>query len=311
MSNKRIKPKLFVILGPTAIGKSTVAFRLAKKYGASIINADSLQVYKYFNIGTSKPTPEERNIVPHYLVDIIEPKQEFNAAIFKKMAESVISKLSDENKKIIVVGGTFLYVKILLSGLIDESELNPEIRNKIQLIKENKGLAYLYRILNKIDIESAGKIETNDYIRIQRALEVYFSSRIKMSDLQKRHNFESDSYDVCKIGLKMERDDLNQRINQRVDNMIENGFMEEVQKLRKMGYEKTLKPMKSIGYKELNSFLSGNLEKDEAVNLIKQNTRRYAKRQITWLRKEKDITWFNSERETALIEEKFTKYFSI
>ncbi len=311
MSNKRIKPKLFVILGPTAIGKSSVAFRLAKNYGASIVNADSLQVYKYFDIGTSKPSPGERELVPHFLVDIIEPQQEFNAAIFKKIAESVINKLADKNKKIIVVGGTFLYVKILLSGLIDESELNPDIRNKIELIKENKGLGYLYRLLNKIDPESASKIESNDYIRIQRALEVYFSSGITMSELQKRHNFESDKYEVCKIGLQMEREMLNQRINNRVDKMMEYGFEEEVVRLRNMELDSSLKPMKSIGYKELNSYLSGNLEKEEAINLIKQNTRRYAKRQLTWLRKEKEIIWFNSEGDIKLIEEKFTKFFGI
>lgn len=311
MSNQRIKPKLFVILGPTAIGKSTVAFYLAKKYSASIINADSLQVYRFFDIGTSKPSTEERITVPHYLIDIINPEQEFNAAIFKNMAESTILKLSEENKKIIVVGGTFLYVKILLSGLIEDSELIPELRKKIEKIKENKGLTYLYRILYKVDRESADKIKPNDYIRIQRALEVFFSTGMKMSELQQKHGFQNDKYEICKIGLQMEREDLNNRINLRVDNMILNGFIEEVNNLRKEGYETTLKPMKSIGYKELNSFLSGTMEKGEAIDLIKQNTRKYAKRQLTWLRKEKGINWYNKENELKLIEEKFNKFFNI
>ena len=311
MSNQRIKPKLFVILGPTAIGKSTVAFNLAKKYGASIINADSLQVYRFFDIGTSKPSSEERLTVPHYLIDIIDPEQEFNAAIFKKTAASIISKLSEENKKIIVVGGTFLYVKILLSGLIEENELNPELRKKIEKIKKSKGLPYLYRVLIKVDRESASKIKPNDYIRIQRALEVFFSTEMKMSDLQQKHGFQNNNYEICKIGLQMERQDLNNRINQRVDNMILNGFIEEVNNLKKKGYDTTLKPMKSIGYKEINSYLSGTMEKDEAIDLIKQNTRRYAKRQLTWLRKEKDINWYNKETELRIIEEKFNKYFSI
>jgi len=262
LSNQRIKPKLFVILGPTAIGKSTVAFNLAKKYGASIINADSLQVYRFFDIGTSKPSSEERLTVPHYLIDIIDPEQEFNAAIFKKTAASIISKLSEENKKIIVVGGTFLYVKILLSGLIEENELNPELRKKIEKIKKSKGLPYLYRVLIKVDRESASKIKPNDYIRIQRALEVFFSTGMKMSDLQQKHGFQNNNYEICKIGLQMERQDLNNRINQRVDNMILNGFIEEVNNLKKKGYDTTLKPMKSIGYKEINNYLSGTMEKD-------------------------------------------------
>lgn len=311
MGNQRIRPKLFVILGPTAIGKSAVAFNLAKKYGASIINADSLQVYRFFDIGTSKPSSEERITVPHYLIDIIDPEQEFNAAIFKNMAASIISKLSEENKKIIVVGGTFLYVKILLSGLIEENELKPELRKKIEKIKKSKGLPYLYRVLIKVDRESASKIKPNDYIRIQRALEVFFSTGMKMSDLQQKHGFQNNNYEICKIGLQMERQDLNNRINQRVDNMILNGFIEEVNNLKKKDYDTTLKPMKSIGYKEINSYLSGTMEKDEAIDLIKQNTRRYAKRQLTWLRKEKDINWYNKETELRIIEEKFNKFFSI
>jgi len=310
LSNQRIKPKLFVILGPTAIGKSTVAFYLAKKYDASIINADSLQVYRYFDIGTSKPSSEERIKVPHYLIDIIDPEQEFNAAIFKNIAESTISKLSEENRKIIVVGGTFLYVKILLSGLIEENELKSELRKKIEKIKESKGLSYLYKVLIKVDQESANKIKSNDFIRIQRALEVFFSTGMKMSDLQQKHGFQNDNYEICKIGLQMERQDLNNMINQRVDNMIFNGFIEEVKNLREKGYDTKLKPMKSIGYKELNNYLSGTMEKDEAIDLIKQNTRRYAKRQLTWLRKEKKISWYNKESDLRIIEEKFNKFFS-
>lgn len=310
MSNQRIKPKLFVILGPTAIGKSKVAYYLAKKYGASIINADSLQVYRCFDIGTSKPTSEEKITVPHYLIDIINPEQEFNAAIFRDMAETIISKLTEENKKIIVVGGTFLYVKILLSGLIEEIELKPELRDKIETIKENKGLPYLYRILIKVDQESANKIKPNDFIRIQRSLEVFFSTRMKMSDLQQKHGFNNDNYKICKIGLQMEREELNIRINQRVDRMVRNGFIEEVKSLINKGYDTDLKPMKSIGYKELNSFLSGTLEKHEAIDLIKQNTRRYAKRQMTWLRKEKDINWYSRETELSKIEERFIEFFS-
>lgn len=311
MDNNNIKPKIFVILGPTAIGKSSLAFRLAKKCDASIINADSLQVYKYLDIGTSKPTSEERNAVPHYMIDIIEPDKDFNAANFKLMAEQVIKKLSKKNKKIILVGGTFLYVKILLSGLIEESDLNTDIRKMIEEIKDTKGLLYLYRILMKVDKTAGEKINPNDYIRIQRALEVYFGSGVKISDLQNEHNFETNNYNVCKIGLQMERSDLYERINLRVEEMLEKGFIEEVENIINMGFDTKLKPMKSIGYKELGSYLSGVIDKESAVNLIKQNTRKYAKRQSTWLRKEKGINWFNKETELRIIEEMFNKYFSI
>lgn len=309
MNNNANKPKIFVILGPTAIGKSSLAFELAKKYDASIINADSLQVYKYLDIGTSKPSVFERKTVPHYMVDILEPDQEFNAAIFRKMTEPVIDNLNKNNKKIILVGGTFLYVKILLSGLIEESNLNPDIRNKIENIKQKKGLPYIYKILDKVDKKSADKIEPNDFIRIQRALEVYFSSGVKMSDLQEKHNFQSDNYEICKLGLQLDRQELNERINKRVDKMIDKGLIEEVQDLRKMGFDETIKPMKSIGYKEINSYLSGSLEKEASINLIKQNTRRYAKRQNTWLRKETNVSWCSIETDLTIIENMFNRFF--
>lgn len=309
MNNNANKPKIFVILGPTAIGKSSLAFELAKKYDASIINADSLQVYKYLDIGTSKPSVIERKAVPHYMVDILEPDQDFNAAIFRKMTEPVIENLSKNNKKIILVGGTFLYVKILLSGLIEESNLNPDIRNKIENIKQKKGLPYIYKILVKVDKKSAERIEPNDFIRIQRALEVYFSSGVKMSDLQEKHNFQSDNYEICKLGLQLDRQELNERINKRVDKMIDKGLIEEVQDLRRMGFDETIKPMKSIGYKEINSYLSGSLEKESAINLIKQNTRRYAKRQKTWLRKEANVSWCSIETDLTLIDNMFNRFF--
>ncbi len=309
MNNNANKPKIFVILGPTAIGKSSLAFELAKKYDASIINADSLQVYKYLDIGTSKPSVIERKTVPHYMVDILEPDQDFNAAIFRKMTEPVIENLSKNNKKIILVGGTFLYVKILLSGLIEENNLNPDIRNKIENIKQKKGLPYMYNILDKVDKKSADKIKPNDFIRIQRALEVYFSSGVKMSDLQEKHNFQSDNYEICKLGLQLDRQELNERINKRVDKMIDKGLIEEVQDLRRMGFDETIKPMKSIGYKEINSYLSGSLEKESAINLIKQNTRRYAKRQKTWLRKEANVSWCSIETDLTLIDNMFNRFF--
>ena len=309
MSNNTKKPKLFVILGPTAIGKSTLAQKLAERNNASIINADSLQVYKYLDIGTSKPTEEERKRAEHYMLDVVNPDQEFNAANFKKLAEKKIENLSEKNKKIIVVGGTFLYVRILLSGIIEESELDESVRADIENIKMEKGLSYIYRMLKKVDLESYNKLKENDYIRIQRALEVYFSSGIKMSELQKRHSFSTSNYEVLKIGLQMERADLNEKINLRVDKMIGDGFLNEVKKIRDTGFSTEIKPMKSIGYKEMNSFLDNELSFDDAVRLIKQNTRRYAKRQVTWLKRETGIEWYDDNYDYNEIEEKLNNFF--
>ena len=309
MSNNTKKPKLFVILGPTAIGKSTLAQKLAERNNASIINADSLQVYKYLDIGTSKPTEEERKRAEHYMLDVVNPDQEFNAANFKKLAEKKIENLSEKNKKIIVVGGTFLYVRILLSGIIEESELDESVRADIENIKMEKGLSYIYRMLKKVDLESYNKLNENDYIRIQRALEVYFSSGIKMSELQKRHSFSTSNYEVLKIGLQMERADLNEKINLRVEKMIGDGFLNEVNKIRDTGFGTEIKPMKSIGYKEMNSFLDNELSFDDAVRLIKQNTRRYAKRQVTWLKRETGIEWYDDNYDYNEIEEKLNNFF--
>jgi len=311
LCNQTEIPKLFVILGPTAIGKSSLAFNLAKKYDASIINADSLQIYKYFDIGTSKPTLEERKIVPHYMIDVLEPYEDFNAGKYRQLVVPLITKLKKDNRKIILVGGTFLYVKILLSGIISDSEINYSLRNRIEKIKSGKGILYLYRLLLKIDKEAAEKIDQNDYIRIQRALEVYFNTGIKISELQKKHNFQTNNYEICKIGLNTERKSLINIIDKRVKKMFEKGFREEVVKIREMGFSPDIKPMQSIGYKEINNYLSDNIDLETALSLIQQNTRRYAKRQLTWLRKEKDIKWYENKNKNKLIEDRFKYFFNI
>jgi len=311
LCNQTEIPKLFVILGPTAIGKSRLAFNLANKYDASIINADSLQIYKYLDIGTSKATLEERKIVHHYMIDVLEPNEDFNAGKYRKMVVPLITKLTKNNKNIILVGGTFLYVKILLSGIIGDSEINYSLRNRIEIIKNEKGILHLYRLLLKVDKDAAEKIDQNDYIRIQRALEVYFNSGIKISELQKEHNFQRNYYEICKIGLNTERNVLNNIIDKRVKKMFEEGFREEVIKILEMGFSPDIKPMQSIGYKEINNYLSDNIDLETAISHIQQNTRRYAKRQLTWLRKEKDIIWYEYKNENELIEERFKYFFNI
>ena len=297
MPNNSSIPKIIAILGPTAVGKSKFAFELAKIINAEIISADSMQVYKYFDIGTSKPTLKEQKAVNHHFIDILRPDQEFNAGLFRKRAIPLIKKLSKNKKRIIIVGGTFLYLKVLLSGLIEDIPSDKKQRKIIEELKDKKGIEYLYNKLKEIDPDAANSIHKNDYIRIQRALEVYYLTGTKISELQLNHGFKQEEFNVLKVALNIERECLKNAINIRVDKMIENGLVEEVEKVRSLGYKKDLKPMKSIGYKEINSYLDSVISLEDAVELIKRDTRRYAKRQITWLRGEDNLNWFDIKNE--------------
>jgi len=291
------KPKLFVVLGPTAVGKSDLGIDIAERLGGEIINADSLQVYKYLNIGTAKPTPSELKRVKHHLIDIVSPDQDFNAGMFRSAAASVIQELHDSGKNIILLGGTYLYVKVLLSGLIEGLPASPEIRENIKKLRLTFGLPYVYERLRMLDPEAASKIHPNDYVRTERALEVNYLTGQKMSELQAVHSFQDQDYQYEKIGISLDREILKDRIEKRVDKMLEEGFIDEVKGLREKGYTPELKPMQSIGYKEINQYLDGDLDFDKAVELIKRDTKRFAKRQMTWLRKDNEITWFEKDRD--------------
>jgi len=286
-------PKVIAILGPTAIGKSKFAFELAKKINAEIVSADSMQVYKYFDIGTSKPSPSDQKEVKHHLIDIVEPNQEFNAGLYRKRAIPIINRLHKNKKRIVVVGGTFLYVKVLLTGLIEDIPVDKKLRNSLEKLKNKEGISYLYNKLKEIDTDSANKIHKNDYIRIQRALEVYYLTGTRISELQSLHGFNKKEFNVFKVALTTDREYLNKTINERVDRMIELGLVDEVSSVRSLGYGKDLKPMKSIGYKEINRYLDSELTLDDAVELIKRDTRRFAKRQINWLKSEEELNWYD------------------
>jgi tRNA dimethylallyltransferase len=307
MKNK--KPKLFVVLGPTAVGKSAVGIDIAKRLGGEIINADSLQVYKYLNIGTAKPSLIELSQAKHHLIDIIDPHEGFNAGMFRSRAASTIKNLYDNNKNIIILGGTYLYVKVLLSGLIDGLPANQEIRENIKKLRAIFGLPYVYDRLSLLDPEAASRIHPNDYVRAERALEVNYLTGQKMSELQAVHSFGEQDYEYIKIGIALDREILKDRINERVDIMIEQGLVEEVKKLREMGYTGNLKPMQSIGYKEVNQFLDGEIDLNEAVELIKRDTKRFAKRQMTWLRKDEEINWFEKNNDLDQIIDKAREFF--
>jgi len=285
-------PKLVIILGPTACGKSKLAIKLAVDFGFEIISADSLQIYKHFDIGTAKPAVQTLSSIAHHLIDIVKPDCEFNAGLFRKNAIQVIDILLTKNKKILVVGGTYLYVRVLTEGLIEGVEPDSNYREQLKTERYLYGNQYIYKQLIRCDPESAKYIAENDYVRLERALEVYHLTGIKMSQLQKQHSFSEKCYDVFKIGIDIEREILKNIIEIRLDKMLKDGFTDEVIKLRDMGYDKTLKPMQSIGYKEINDYLDGLISFETAKEKIIINTRRLAKRQMTWLRRDKDIRWY-------------------
>ena len=302
------KPKLLVVLGPTAVGKSVVGIDIAKRLGGEIINADSLQVYKHLNIGTAKPNSRDLHEVKHHLIDVVEPDQEFNAGMFRSRAASTIKDLHESKKNMILVGGTYLYVKVLLSGLIEGLPASQEIRENIKKLRSIFGLQYVYDRLCMLDPEAASRIHPNDYVRTERALEVNYLTGQKMSELQAVHSFQDQDYEYLKIGISLDREILKERIDQRVDQMIEEGLVEEVRQLRDLGYINNLKPMQSIGYKEINQFLDGDIELGAAVELIKRDTKRFAKRQMTWLRKDSEINWFEKGKDLDQILDKAAEF---
>jgi tRNA dimethylallyltransferase len=285
------KPSLVIISGPTCVGKTDVAIALARPLGAEIISADAVQVYRHMNIGTAKPTEQQRTLVRHHLIDVVYPDEPFNAARFKTMAEVVINDLHQKGRPIFVVGGTGLYIKALTQGLFPGQEQDGVVQRKIRHEAETLGLEALYRRLQKVDPVAAARIHPNDTYRIMRALEVHQVTGQSISYHQRIHGFRDVRYRTLKIGLTTERNILYDRINRRVDLMLASGLLEEVKWLLDQGYPSTLKPMRSIGYRHMADYLEGRTPWDETAHLFKRDTRRYAKRQLTWFRADPEILW--------------------
>ena len=305
------KPKLVAVVGPTGTGKSGLALELAEKLGGEIISADSVQVYRGFDIGTAKVSPAERRKVPHHLIDILGPEEDYSAASFRNQADRIIHRLEEKGKAIFVVGGTGLYLKVLSRGLFRGPGEDPCLRRSLRQKAEGEAEGYLYRELEKVDPEAASRLHPHDTYRILRALEVYHHSRKPLSQFQKEHGFRESPYEILKIGLSDDRQELYRRIELRVDSMMEKGWLREVQDLLDRGISPRVKPMQSLGYKRLISFLAGEMDWARAVNLIKQDTRRYAKRQITWFKADPDIHWFSAGVENyPAIREKVSDFFS-
>ena len=307
----RNKISLIIILGPTAVGKSALAIELAQKFGLEIVNADSMQVYRGMDIGSAKPSLKERELVTHHLIDIKEPDEEFSAAQFKNEAGNIIFSLAQKLKYALVVGGTGFYIRALTKGLFPAPSADLKLRKELKEKEKTQGKWHLYKELEKVDPEAASTIHPNDSFRIIRALEVFYLTGEPISQQQKRHQFKHSHFNPLKIGLLRDRREIYHRIEKRVDKMLKSGLVDEVKQLLKRGYPPTIKPFQSLGYKQILSYLQGDLSLDDAARLIKRDTKRYAKRQLTWFRKDSEIRWFTLPEQSLEVGEAIKKFLKI
>ena len=291
-----MKKPLIILTGPTAVGKTELSVKLAKALQGEIISADSIQVYKYMDIGSAKVTKEEMEGVKHYLIDELMPDEEFNIFYFKEKAKEYVNEIYKNNHIPIVAGGTGFYIQSLLYDIeFKNEESDEQIRNELYQLYEKQGAAYIHNMLKEIDPESAAAIHENNVKRVIRAIEYYRLNGEKISTHNEREKQKNSPYNFKYYCLNMDRKLLYERINKRVDIMVKNGLVEEVKSLLNMGYSKNLVSMQGIGYKEIVLYLEGNITLEEAVKMIKQETRRFAKRQLTWFRREKEVTFINYE----------------
>ena len=291
------KKTVVCLIGPTAVGKTEVALNLAKKIGAEIISCDSMQVYKGIDIASSKPTKLQRKAIPHHFLDIIKPSQEYNAARFSNAARGVINDIHKKGKLPLVVAGTGLYLRALLDGLFRGPGRNSALRQKLYQQAKKYGPSYLYRRLKNKDLKSALNIHRHDLRRIIRALEVYESTGEPISKWREQTRGIRGRYELCVFGLARPREQLYVRIEKRVDKMFRQGLAAEIRRLTKGKISKTAKSL--LGYKEIAGFIKGDYSKNEASELLKRNTRRYAKRQISWFKREKSIKWIEVNKDDS------------
>jgi len=285
------RPRIVVIVGPTASGKSELAVRLAESVNGEVVNADSMQIYSGMEIGTARPSSEELARVPHHLYGTVSPEVNYTAAEFFAEAREIIAAIAARGKVPLIVGGTGLYIRALLSGLADSPPADESYRQELEAYAALHGPQALHDMLAEVDPLSSARLHVNDRLRIIRALEVFRQTGRSFSALQQQHGFAENCYDSCKIGIEVERKTLYARIDRRVDAMIAAGLFDEVQGLLGQGYSPALKSMGAIGYRELCAHLAGRYSLDEAVALIKRNSRHYAKRQLTWFKRDPEINW--------------------
>ena len=278
------KQKIIVICGPTASGKSGIAMKLASEFKAEIVSADSMQIYRHMDIGTAKPTKADRLKVAHHLIDHVEPDEPYSAAQYREEASEAIEQLGHQKKTVIVCGGSGLYIRVLTKGIFAGPERDAEYRKKLETQALKKGAEILHERLKVVDPVYAKKIHPNNLVRITRALEVFHASGRPFSEFHAEHAFTESPYNALMLYIDRPRAELYERINRRTEQMIEGGLIEEVKALITMGFNEDLKPMRALGYKEMVEFIHERLSKEEAIELLKKNTRNYAKRQITWFR---------------------------
>lgn len=305
MKNITQLPQILVLIGPTAIGKTALSLDLAQRFNCEIISVDSMQVYRYMDIGTAKATIAERELVPHHLIDIVNPDEDYDAARFTKDATRLIHEITAKGKLPLLTGGTGLYLKSLLGGIFPEAPSDKNIRNKLKERLQEEGSLVLHEELTLCDCISANKIHHNDSQRLLRALEVYQITGIPWSTHLINQNKDKETsglpFNALQIGLTCEREKLYQRINMRSSIMIDSGLEEEVSQLLKNGFSSDLKSMGSIGYRHMTSYLNNEYDKDEMVRLLARDTRRYAKRQYTWFNKIEEVQWVDVKDSSSVV----------
>jgi tRNA dimethylallyltransferase len=289
------KPRVAVLVGATAAGKTAVALALAQSLGAEIVNADSLQIYRELDVGTAKPTREERALAPHHLIDVADPPEPYDAARYCREGREVLHALERRGVPPLVVGGTGLYLKALLSGLFAEGEPRAGVRERLRQEMGTLGLPALYQRLLHLDPATAARLHPHDTYRIIRALEVMEATGKPLSQFIAAHRFQDAPYEVLKLGLMLPRDELYRKIDARVQLMLAAGWLEEVEALLTR-YPPTLKPLQALGYRHLINYLTGRWSWEEALTLLARDTRRYAKRQLTWFSSDPEIRWYYPEQ---------------
>lgn len=289
--------KLIILTGPTAAGKTALSIELAHAINGEIISADSMQVYRHMNIGSAKITPEEMQGVKHYLVDILEPFEDFNIVLFQKYAKQAIAEIYAKQKVPIIVGGTGFYIQSVLYDIdFQKSDEDSALRKELEAIAAQKGATYLHNMLRECDEKAADAIHENNVKRVIRAIEFFKQTGQKISEHNETEHSKESAYDSRYFVLTDERQKLYENIDRRVDMMIENGLVAEVKHLLDMGCKRDSTAMQGLGYKEIISYLEGEITLEEAIYIIKRDTRHFAKRQLTWFRRERDVIWVEKNK---------------
>ena len=302
-----MKKPLIILTGPTAVGKTHLSVRLAHAVGGEIISADSMQVYRHMDIGSAKITKEEMDNIPHYLIDVLNPEEEFHVVRFQQMAKEAMAKIYARGKIPILTGGTGFYIQAVVKDIdfSEDTEKSP-VRQQLEQEAREKGAAWMHGRLREVDPASAKKIHENNIKRVIRALEYYELTGERISEHNEREAEKTSPYNTAYFVLNDDREKLYARIDQRVDEMLDAGLVPEVKKLKNMGYTKNMVSMQGLGYKEILSYLDEEIPLEEAVYILKRDPRHFAKRQLTWFRREKDVIWVNkpefSYNENAILE---------